>query len=386
RKTYNSIQDSVGKTYKRLLKGLNVRELGGTRTDKLIFPNGSEIVFIGLDKPDKLLSSEWSTIQVCQTEELSEAEWEMAASRATGRGFKYKFPAIFGDANPGASQHWLRKRKSLRMIVGSQKDNPELYDDAGNLTPEGKRRMDLADKMLTGVRRQRLLYGNWATAEGAVYDMFSTQVHVKERPMSEIRQVFLSVDEGYTNPAVILAIGEDSDGRMHVFREFYKTGQLQETVVREIKSWSDEFGGVQIYVDEAAAGLIADIRALGLNVQGAKGRTPDSSGKHIIMEGIEAVRNRLKVQDDGRPRFTVDPSCVNTINELESYHFLKDGSEMPEKTLDHACDCIRYFCAARMNKTGFDSADGFRVGGNAGIVDLSDNLIFVPERLELDQF
>lgn len=360
RKTYNSIQDSVGKTYKRLLAGLNVKAHGGSRTEKFIFPNGSEIVLIGLDKPDKLLSSEWDTVQVCQTEELKEAEWEIAASRVTGRGGVFKHPQIFGDANPGPSQHWLRKRKSVRMIVGSHKDNPELYDDAGNLTSEGKRRMELADRMYTGVRRQRLLLGVWATAEGAVYDMFS-QDNVCERPMSEFRRCYLAVDEGYTNPAVILLVGEDSDGRLHIAKEFYKTGVLQNDFVSVIEDWYRNNGNPQVFVDEAAAGLIADIRNRGMNAQGAKGRTPDSSGKHIILEGVREVQNRLKVAGDGKPRLAVDPACVNTINEFESYAWKPEKDE-PEKEYDHAMDALRYLVAATMNKTAFDSAAGFRVG------------------------
>ena len=371
RKTYNSINDSVARTFDRVIQGLGIRKLGGTRADKYIFQNGSEIVLCGMDHPDRLLSSEWSHVQVCQAEELREGDWEIIASRVTGRGSVYKHPQIFGDCNPSHSRHWIRSRKQLTLLTGSVKDNPELYDDAGNPTPEGVRRMALAESMYTGVRRQRLLYGIWATAEGAVYDMFMPEQHVLVRPMSDAKEIFITIDEGYTNPAVILCVFEDSDGRMHVFREFYKTKQLQGTVVEQVVLWSKEFGNPLIACDEAAAGLIADLKSHGLRVQGAKGRTPESSGTHVIMDGIKAVQDRLKMQEDGRPRLTVDPSCVNTIQEFESYAFAKTASndvlkDCPAKEFDHTMDAIRYLVALRMTAGGFASAGGFMTGGSEG--------------------
>lgn len=341
RKTRNSLEDSAVKTFDRVTKGLNIRKVGGVSTERYIFPNGSEIVLVGMDKPDKLLSSEWDKIYVVQAEELKESDWEIAASRVTGRGAVVKHPQIYGDCNPSNARHWIRSRKSLRLINGSVKDNPELYDDEGNQTVEGARRIKLAEDMYTGVRRQRLLYGIWATAEGAVYDMFQPDIHIKDRPMSEFKQVFMAMDEGYTNPAVILCIGEDADGRAHVFREFYKTKQLQSVVVDQAIEWSKEFGNPLITCDEAAAGLIADLKSKGLRVVGAKGRTPDSTGKHIILDGIRAIQDRLKVQGDGLPRITVSPACSNTINELESYSWKKTAGNVdkdePEKEYDHAC-------------------------------------------------
>ncbi len=80
---------------------------------------------------------------------------------------------------------------------------------------------------LTGVRRKRLFEGIWATAEGAVYDTFDPAIHVCQRERAEFGRYLLMMDEGYTNPAVILDVGVDGDGRVHIFREFYRRGVLQ---------------------------------------------------------------------------------------------------------------------------------------------------------------
>ena len=55
RSTYNSLQDSAVKTFDRVSAGLGIKKLGGNRADKYLFRNGSEIVLVGMDRPDKLL-------------------------------------------------------------------------------------------------------------------------------------------------------------------------------------------------------------------------------------------------------------------------------------------------------------------------------------------
>jgi phage terminase large subunit len=183
-----------------------------------------------------------------------------------------------------------------------------------------------------------LYEGIWATSEGAVYDMFDASIHVKVRDEIEFVQWGLAMDAGYTHPAVILLIGIDDDGRWHIAREFYERGKLQEDVVRVAKDWFMEKGCEMIAVDEAAAGLIADLRNNGIPAQGGKGK---------VFGGITSVQDRLKVQGDGLPRLSVDPSCINTINEFESYVWKPEKDE-PVKENDHAMDAIRYFSDAFM--------------------------------------
>jgi len=203
------------------------------------------------------------------------------------------------------------------------------------LTEQGKRTMAVLEG-LTGVRRQRLLLGQWATAEGAVYDIFNAKDHVRERDLSEFKRWYLAMDEGYTNPAVILLVGEDSDKRLHIAREYYERGKLQKDVVGIARNWFDEKKGDLVAVDAAAAGLIADLRDSGLPAEPHKGR---------VLDGITLVQQYLKVQSDGLARLTVDPACVNVINEFESYVW-KSGKDEPVKENDHALDALRYLVNA----------------------------------------
>jgi len=183
-----------------------------------------------------------------------------------------------------------------------------------------------------------LFEGIWATSEGSVYDNFDSSIHVKVRSKEEFKTWYLAMDEGYTNPAVILLVGEDSDGRRHVFKEWYERGKLQSAVVEQAKEWTLEYGVSLAAVDESAAGLIADLRNAGVPAIGAKGR---------VLDGIQLMQDRLKVQGDGLPRESIDPNCINHINEYESYVWKKTSTggitkDEPDKKDDHSMDARRY--------------------------------------------
>jgi len=352
RKVAASIPGTVLRTMKRVIGRFPIDYYGGDdNPERIIYPNGSQIWVGGMDNPTKVLSGERDFIQVCQAEELNLNDLEIMATRTTGRGAVMPYTQIFGDCNPGGSKHPLRTRSRLKLLISRHKDNPSLYDDAGNLTEQGVKSM-AALQSLTGIRRKRLLEGIWASAEGAVYDMFDSTPggpHVKVRDPREFVQFGLSIDAGYTHPAVILLIGIDGDGRWHIMREFYERGKLQGVVVAQAREWylnawtppgTDAEGKPfipracnMIAYDEAAAALGADLRDAGMPAKGAKGK---------VFGGITAIQDRLKVQDDDLARLSVDPSCVNTINEFESYVWKPEKDE-PVKENDHAMDTIRYF-------------------------------------------
>ncbi len=337
RKTFNSLAGTVCKTFERITEGQGVKPFGGTIPTRYLYPNGSCIWLGGMDNADSALSSERDFFFVAQAEQLSESDWETLGTRCTGRGAVVQHAQIFGDCNPGGSKHWIRTRKSLRLLIATHRDNPSLYDAHGAITDEGRKRIGILEASLTGVRRKRLLEGVWATAEGAVYDTFDAALHVVTRPAVEFKRWFLAMDEGYTNPAVILLIGADSDDRWHIAREFYRRGVLQGEVVKTAKEWFTEWRCELAAVDESAAGLIADLCAAGVYAVGGKGR---------VLDGIQRVQDRLAIAGDRRPRLTVDPTCENVINEFESYQWKSSAKgitkDEPEKEFDHALDSLRY--------------------------------------------
>jgi PBSX family phage terminase large subunit len=339
RKRYTDLTGSVVQTYLRKIVKLDaISVFGGEHPQWFDYPTGSRIWLGGIDKPGKSLSTERDFIYVNQAEELELEDWETLTTRTSGRAGNSPYSQLFGDCNPSFRSHWIPARaKEGKLVLYNSKhtDNPELFDDNGTITEKGKKRL-LSLSSLTGMRRKRLFEGEWATAEGVVYDSFSVSIHVKHRDPGEFQYWCLSMDEGYTNPAAIILIGVDGDMRIHIAEEFYETGKLQSQVVDTAKEMAHSIGGriAVCVVDSSAAGLIADLKDVGLPAEPHHGR---------VLDGIAIVQELLKVQGDGLPRLTIDPSCVNAINEFESYVW-KPGKDEPIKENDHIADSVRYFC------------------------------------------
>jgi phage terminase large subunit len=337
RKFHVDLHKSVLRTFeKKIIEPRDrVRVYGGSKAEWYDYPSGARIYVSGLDRSSAALSAEYDLVFVNQAEELDVEDWETMTTRATGRAGNFASPAIWGDCNPRGAKHWILEREragKLVLLKSFHRDNPALYDEAGQPTAQGRRTMATLEA-LTGVRRKRLYEGEWVTPEGTVYDTFDRAVHVRRREAQEFQYWLLALDEGYTNPAVVLLVGVDADLRLHIAREFYRAGVLPTQHANLALKWARESGAGAAVCDPSATGLIAELRNAGLKVELPAARD--------VRRGIGLVHELLAVQKDGRPRLTVDPGCVNTINEFESYVYRK-GTEDPVKENDHTMDAGRY--------------------------------------------
>jgi len=303
------------------------------KSDQVIKLNGAgEIVCFGMDDYQKIGSLNLGACGVDEAVELDDyTDWMMLRGRCRNEADPHR--QLFGACNPGPPTHFLATRFGLagslnpapgcRAIETCSSDNWFLPKDY----------QDWLDS-LTGTHRARYRDGLWVGFEGLVYDSWERKVHIKERDISRMRRLGF-VDEGYTNPGVIVSVGEDGDGRLHVFREFYERQINPSDFVAEAVRRQAEDNIEWFVVDPSAAGLIADMKAAGLQV------ADTAEVNNDVFDGIRHVQDRLKVQGDGNPRLTIDPSCEQTIREFESYIW-KPGRDEPVKQFDHAVSAIRY--------------------------------------------
>ena len=129
--------------------------------------------------------------------------------------------------------------------------------------------------------------------------------------------------------------------------------------------WTQEKLARVCAVDAAAAGLIAALQRRGINASGGKGR---------MMDGIRKIQDRLKIQGDKRPRLTVDPSCVNTINEFES-HVWRPEKDVPVDADNHALGALRYLEDVQAASVAFLSAEGWGAADVASTGPRTEQLI-----------
>lgn len=303
------------------------------KSDKVIrIQGGGEIQYFGLDEPDKIGSYNLTGCGVDEAIELAEGDWRQIRGRCrvVVDGLSNQ---VYGACNPGPPSHFLAERFGLaeghkskpncRPIQTASADNHFLPPDY------------LADlDTFTGLAKSRYVEGKWVGSEGMVYDRWDRLTFVQERE-GPWQRIIVGQDEGYTNPAVLLVVGEDSDGRLHVIREWYKPRQLETAVIEEAKRLNDDYAPEAFVVDPSAAKLRARMESENLYVVPAE---------NDVFAGIQAVQRRLVVAGDGDPRLTVDPSCENLIREFETYEW-KTGKDQPRKENDHAADALRYIVA-----------------------------------------
>lgn len=283
----------------------------------LTVPGGGEMLFRSADTPDRIRGISANVALIDEAGYCPNDTYDIVKGRLSG------LPGLLRIVTTPKGRNWLYERQGeMTVFKSTTKENPFIPRDFVNAL----------ERSYTGEFKRQELYGEFVAFEGLVYPMFDRDLHVREHKRGEMVSFAFGEDEGYTNPSVIIDAGIDSDGRIHVFREWYRRGQLQDTVVVANKEWADEIHPAFVVVDASAAGLIAALRDVGLPAVAHKGR---------VMDGISKVQNALAVQKDSKPRLTIDPSCVNMIAEFESYVW-KEGKDEPEKQSDHALDALRY--------------------------------------------
>jgi PBSX family phage terminase large subunit len=359
RKTRKSLTQSAMVTYEQ--KVLPAGWLGHlihfrTQEQQYEYPNGSIIAVAGMDDADKVQSSEWDLIYPQEATELTINDWEILTKCLRNKQMPYQ--QLLADCNPSYPTHWLKQRcdRGATLLLESR------HEDNPSITPEDIATLDA----LTGVRKLRLRKGIWAAAEGMVYEEWDSAIHkvskrqlvkwgiltAEGKPGSAVKQVYASVDWGYTNPGVISVWAIDGDARMYLICEVYMTRQTDDWWVARAKLLLREYGVRAWICDPAEPAYIAKFRDNGLNAREAS---------NAIAPGINRVQARLKLAGDGRPRLFVyeyalqerDESLVKAYlpfcseGEVLEYVWPKaqDGKSLKEVPVDannHAMDTWRY--------------------------------------------
>lgn len=352
------------------------------------YENGSRIVVGGMDKPMKIMSAEYDLVFADEATELTETDWEYIGTRL--RRGKLSWQQQIAACNPDQPTHWLKQRCDrglAKMLTSTHRDNPLYVNRDGSLTQAGREYIEGKLAKLTGVRKLRLKDGIWAAAEGLIYEAWDDTVHLADpRDIPDSWTRWWTVDFGFTNPFVLQWWAQDPDGRLWLYREIYKTQTLVEDhakhalrLVRRCAQCCDSQADDHdchdceqcqlewtepkpraVICDHDAEDRATLERHLGLSTVAAhKG----------VSDGIQAVKARLKVVGDGKPRLFIvrealverdatlseakKPTC--TWDEVTGYVWDRGSAtqqasdkppkEAPVKTNDHGMDAMRYMVA-----------------------------------------
>lgn len=317
------------------------------------YPNGSEVVVGGMDRPGKILSAEYDIIYVAEAVQFTEQDWETLVMRC--RNGVLPFQQVIADTNPDRPDHWLKRRcdaGTTTLLNSFHRDNPAYWDEAAqNWTPRGVDYVLGKLHRLTGVRRSRYLENRWVTADGAVYEGWNESIHLIDAfEIPKAWRRIRMIDFGYTNPFVCLWGAVDGDGRLYIYKQLYMT---QRTVAKHALQIHQNTDG---YIEATVADHDAEDRAT-LRENGIQ----TLAANKAISVGIQKISERLIVAGDGKPRLFVlrvslierDESLaeasqpVDLQTEMPGYVWAKasDGKPNKEQPVDlnnHALDALRY--------------------------------------------
>ena len=331
RRYATTLRNSCFALFKEILTKWNLTSYVNVKeTDMSItFPNGSQIIMVGLDTEEKLLSlTNISTVWVEEAYEVEKEKVEQLNLRMRGAAANQQ---LILSWNPISKNSWLydftveNPPFSSVFIHSTYKDNPFL----------NKEYIDALDEMEVRNPAKYRIYGRgeWGIdVEGLVITNWRTE---RFDPMAMAAdggyEHRAGMDLGWIDPSTVIDTLYDRNNKtIYVFNEFYKSGcQLSELAIA-IKNMN--LNKTKIYVDAAEPRSIQFFKQEGINAVAC------AKGKDSVKAGLMFLQDHLII---------VHPQCQNFINELENFSYIKSKqtglwTEDTTHEFSHAIDACRY--------------------------------------------
>jgi PBSX family phage terminase large subunit len=303
-----------------------------------VLRNGSEILFRSADKPDTLRGPNLTYWWGDEAAYYQSDVWRVMI----GRLRQYGAQGYAWVTTTPKGRNWL-----YREFVQQQRADYAIFNIRTTQNPFLDRAYVAGlQEAYTGDFARQELEGDFVAFEGLIYPEFNRDTHVTTEAAGQYAYYLAGVDWGYANPGVILVFGVDGDGRMTLVREEYQRQRRIEEWAALARALYDTFRIQTFYCDPAEPDFIAAFQAAGC---------PATQANNEVLPGIQAVKNRLVLRGDGRPRLRLSAEAVNTAVEFEQYAWMenRDGvRDAPKKTNDHALDALRYACMGIEEYTG----------------------------------
>lgn len=292
------------------------------------FPNGSEIIFLGLDEETKLLSlNNIGTVWIEEAFEVPKAIVEQLNLRMRGDNENQQIIMSF---NPISKNHWLydfcevNPPTSFKYIHSTYKDNPFLNDEYIRELEEMYTRNPARARIFCdgewGVDSEGLVITNWKQEEFDAMELASKGYEHR-----------VGMDLGWIDKSAIIDSLYDRDNKtIYVFNEFYKSGCQLSELANAI--YDMNLHKTKIFVDAAEPRSIQYFKSEGIRAEAC------AKGKDSVKAGLMFLQDHLIV---------VHPKCKNFITELENFSYIKSKQtgEYTEDTThewSHAIDACRY--------------------------------------------
>lgn len=366
REVYDTIRESCFDLLLEILAEMDMLEEGSTRKKQsrkviyktspmqLIFPNGSKIIFKGMDKPTKLKSI--NGVSIVWFEECSEVKY---AGYKEIRG-RLRHPTaslhFICSTNPVSTDNWVYRHFFKRLDDDGKEivtlDDNRLYEKKTIIKKGVYYHHSVADdnlflpasyiKELDSMKEYDLdLYrvareGRFGLNGTRVLPQF--EIAASHRlVMNRVKQIprthkFIGMDYGFEESfnAVIRMAVDDSTKTLYIYKEFYRNHMTDDQTAAALLEWDEDIQNDQIIAESAEPKTNQYFRQQGFKVR-----------KTRKISRLEQVKKTKRFK-----RIVCSPECINTIRELQNLTYKRDpaGNIVPDEfTIDpHTLSAIWY--------------------------------------------
>lgn len=358
RKVGNTLRDSVIPGFRARIEELELTaKFSENKSDRtLTHENGSQIIFRGLDDPDKLKSFEG--LERIMVEEAAELEFEDFLElnrRARGR-HNIQITLVF---NPMHEEHWLKKHFFDRhemdadtvKIHSTYKDNPHL-------TEKDREQIEMLKHYNMNQYRVYAL-GEWGVRENNAPWLFAFDKNLHVKPAIALMPSFplyLSFDFN-RNPltCVVAQMSQHKgahDSFIHFIHEFTVQGQVSD-ICRQVKA---KYPSALLYITGDASGNHGDVGfehkhdtyySMLRGMLNVSRRQIITNTRNLTHNDSRALINTLfhqypniYISQEGCPTLVSDCQMAMVDEDSHVPGALKKDRDMYK--MDHF-DCMRYF-------------------------------------------
>lgn len=310
--------------------------------------NGNQIIFRGMNdekQREKLKSitfqrGKLTDVWCEEATELTQADLEIIDDRLRGELPEGQFYQIRLTFNPVNKNHWIKKvffdiPDPNVLTHHSTYLNNRFIDDAYRARMDRRKIVDPEGYQIYGL-------GEWGEIGGLI--LHNWEVRECSQNIADYDDFAIGQDFGFNHANAILPLGW-KDGNIYILRELY--GFEKDTA-----EWIAEASAAgipkkrQMWCDSAEPDRIkmwkdAGFRAKGVDKVGSAGS---------VKAQIEWLKGSPDPKDKSKViarKIFVDPSCTNTIKELQQWKWKKDEKtgeylDEPVSVMDDAMAALRY--------------------------------------------
>ena len=283
-------------------------EKNHNKSGNIYHVGGSMIEFFSADNGDKVRGARRDYLFINECNNVSFETYNQLEVRSIN--------LIYLDYNPShefwVHEYLLKKEIEHTFIKSTYKDNP--YLDANIVKSiESRRYTDL----------------NWWRVFGEGELGFSESLiftHWRQTKNIPDGNVAYGLDFGYNHPTALIKVTEH-DGRFYAEQLIYESHLTNQQLIERLKQLNIN-RSAEIFADYSRPESIREIYLAGFNIKDAN---------KDVKKGIDSVKSKDLYIHEG---------SIDLIKELRSYSWKKDRNEKlleePIKTLDDACDALRY--------------------------------------------